>query len=218
MKYRGLLINPNSSDATSQMMVNIINKILPDHIHFDVITARNTPLFINSEEALKLAQEEVISLAQKHYLNYDGIIIGAYGDPGLRELRAQLDIPMTGLFEASFLEAKKLKRKFAVVTVTPHLLAYLSQQAEQLGTDNNFLGFYCTEQFTAEALQQSDLLYAAVVKWTQLAVTEGADTIIVGGGPLGQLAIEMRKEFDYSVIAPLESAVKKLIQAINTSV
>lgn len=215
MKYRGLIINPNSSDKTSQMMLKIVNEVLPDQIHFDVLTAQHAPLFIMTEDALISAEQEVLSLANQYQSAYDGIIIGAYGDPGLKALRTELNIPVTGLFEASFLEAKALKQKFAVVTITPHLIEELRQKAEILGVNNDFHGFYCTDHLSIESIQQSDQLYEALVHLTQSALRDDADVIILGGGPLGQLALNMRQEFNYSVISPLESAVKRLVQMCN---
>ena len=47
------------------------------------------------------------------------IIIAAFGDPGLEELRAEVDVPVFGIREQAFHEAARDGRPFGVATTTP---------------------------------------------------------------------------------------------------
>lgn len=58
--------------------------------------------------------------------------------------------------------------------------------------------------------QNSSALYQQLLKQTNDAIAAHAEVVIIGGGPLGEVAHRMKDELHYPIIAPLASAVNLL--------
>lgn len=116
--YKIALINPNSSLATSDMMSQLAEACLPDGFTLQVITAEKTPEMLVTDQDILLAKREVERLGMAVAQSVDAVVVGAFGDPALSQLRSLIPVPAIGIGEASLLAASKGLRPFAVVTVT----------------------------------------------------------------------------------------------------
>ena len=113
-RRRILLINPNSNEATTAMMVAIAKSCVADG--FDIIgaTAAHASSMIVSADALEAAAPEVEEIARAHQISCDGIIVSAFGDPGLAGIKAAMTLPAVGIGESAMLEAAGNGRRFGV--------------------------------------------------------------------------------------------------------
>src|SRR5262245_53683450 len=100
-----LLINPNTSAKTTEMMLAAARPLLAGHARLRGITAANGARMILSDEDIAVAAQEVIRLGQAAAKDVDCIVIGAFGNPGLDELRRSLPCHVIGIGEAAVLEA-----------------------------------------------------------------------------------------------------------------
>ena len=116
-----LLINPNTSVDTTAMMVAIAQTCAPNGYMVSGATAARGVSMILDAERLQDASEEVIESWKRHRGDLSGIVISAFGDPGIDMLRALTDVPIVGIFEASLFEAAQGDRPFGIATVTPDL-------------------------------------------------------------------------------------------------
>jgi Asp/Glu/hydantoin racemase len=209
---RILLINPNSSDATTAMMVGIARGVVPETISVVGATATRSPPMIVTAEALAAAADEVIEIGMREAGAMAGVIVGAFGDPGLDPLQRQLPIPVVGICEASMLEAATDGRRFGVATTTPDLVAAIGQRARDYGVEHLFTGIRLTagdpHAVTADAAWLRDALAAAVA---QCFDEDGADSVIIGGGPLGQAAEDLAKILARPIIAPIPAAARRVL-------
>lgn len=78
----------------------------------------NQPNGIHDDETEKLATPKVIELAKKHFPDKDAIIISCAGDPGLEELRKELDVPIIGAGESAALISQIYGNKVGIVGIT----------------------------------------------------------------------------------------------------
>ena len=140
-----LLINPNSSQATSDMMHAIALTALDARMAVETVTARRAPSMIVTPEQLTACAAEVVELGTAHARDCPGIIVSAFGDPGLAELRRRVAIPVVGICEASMIEASQGGRRFGVATSTPDLIEAIGQRAHDLGLARLYTGIRCTE-------------------------------------------------------------------------
>jgi Asp/Glu/hydantoin racemase len=95
-RARILLINPNSNAATTAMMVAIAKSAVSDDVDIIGATATRAPQMIVSMEALEAAAPEVEEIARAHQNSCDGIIVCAFGDPGLAGIKAASRLPARG--------------------------------------------------------------------------------------------------------------------------
>jgi allantoin racemase len=143
-QVRLLLLNPNTNTATTEAMVAIAEEEAhrrgqsssPPTIVEGMTSARGAPLILN-EDMLRAAAAGVVgelrALHSAGTCHFDGIIVGAFGDPGLEEGREFCSCPLTGLGEASIAEAAAGQRRFAVATTTPLLAGSIERRVEALG-------------------------------------------------------------------------------------
>jgi allantoin racemase len=214
-----LLINPNSSNATTGMMVGIAQEVVPGTICVVGATATRSPPMIVTPQALEAAADEVIEIGIRQSGGMAGVIVSAFGDPGLASLQRQLPIPVVGICEASMLEAAAGGRRFGVATTTPKLVAAIRERARDLDLLHLFSGIRLTPgdpvTLTAESAQLQEALATAV---TSCFDDDGAEAVIIGGGPLGQAALDLAKAFRRPIIAPIPAAARRLMALMAAGV
>ena len=49
----------------------------------------------------------------------------------------------------------------------------------------------------------------------KLCVMDGAEAVVIGGGPLGEAAEQLRPMFDIPIISPISSAVELMLKALS---
>ena len=113
-----LLINPNTNDTITTKIAAHISQLMDGNIQINQVTARFGSPYISSEASYAVASHATLD-AWTTYTNQHGdslpTLIGCFGDPGLFALRESSLKPVTGLAEASFLDASRYG-DFAVVT------------------------------------------------------------------------------------------------------
>lgn len=208
------LVNPNTNPATTQVMVNIARRAMPQGGTVVGVTAPFGVPLITNEAALNEAAQAVLSLRDV-LAAYDGVIVAAFGDPGLAALREQLSCPITGIAEASMQIAGAGGRRFAVATTTPDLRKVIADQAAAI-PGACFAGTWITRGDPHQVMADSEGLIAALHKACNAAITDGAaEAVIIGGGPLGEAAEALRNRLSVPLIAPIPEAMRLLWSRIT---
>jgi allantoin racemase len=213
---RILLINPNSLEATTAMMVAIARSVVTGG--FDIVgaTATRAPSMIVAPDALDAAAPEVEEIALAHRSSCDGIIVSAFGDPGLAGIKAAMKLPAVGIGESSMLEAAGGGRRFGVATTTPLLKAKIDARPDALGLRSHYTGTRFAEGDPEVLMRDPARLRAALAGAVEACIAQdGAEAVIIGGGPLGEAARELQPMFTVPVIAPIPSAVRRIIRLVT---
>lgn len=207
-----LLINPNASSATTEMMVNIANAEAPAGWRVTGRTAAGGPQMIVNERELEAAAVEVRKAwHEAASAHWHGVIVSAFGDPGIDLVRADARVPVVGIAEASMREASQGQRRFGIATVTPDLVAPIEQRARVLGLLGLYTGIRLTQGDPRELAADPQALEEALARAVQRCIDEdGAQAVIIGGGPLGQAALALAPRFGVPVIAPISAAMRQL--------
>ena len=223
MRSTVLLINPNTSDATTRMMVAIAQAEAGDRLQIDGLSAPFGASLIVDEPALDQAARAVESLASEVKRRAPrAVIIAAFGDPGLEGLRNRHDGPVTGIAQASMAEAcvdeRGAARRFAVVTTTPRLVRSIEKRAVAYGYRDRFVGTRLTPGDPTVLMADRKALTAALELACRTAVEQdGAQALIIGGGPLALAARELQGRFEVPLIEPVPAAVRLTISCLEKS-
>ncbi len=139
---------------------------------------------------------------------FDGVIVAAFGDPGLARLRASIAVPVTGIAEAGMAEAARLG-PFVVVTTTPALAAAIAQSASAYGHSERFRGVRLTTGDPKDLMADRTRLVAEL----QTACLDAAHNpeiaaIVIGGGPLAAAARALRHKIPIPIVEPVPAAVR----------
>lgn len=212
---RILLINPNTSQATTAMMVDILRGALPDGHEVIGVTARRGVAMITEAEELLVAVDEVIALSQRHADEVDAIVIAAFADPGLAEVRKLVALPVVGIGEASLHEAAAGGRRFGVATTTPGLDEPIAAAVRACGLDAQFTGTRIPDAdplgLAADPARQAERLAEAVVR----CLEDGAEAVVIGGGPLSASAQAIAPRFAVPVISAAAAAGRALQERLR---
>lgn len=209
--HRILLINPNSAAATTAMMVAIAQASAGERAIIIGATAVRSPPMIVTPAELAAAEAEVVEIGRTLAPAYAGILIAAFGDPGHARLGQSVPCPVIGLAQASMQDAATANRRFAVATVTPALVPSIDARAHDLGLAHLYCGTRVTPTIPASPAALAEALAEAVT----LCIADGAEAVIIGGGPLAQAASALQRQCPIPIIAPLPAATQSLLAALG---
>jgi allantoin racemase len=214
-----LLINPNSNDATTQSMTEIAATATEGVATVEGRSNEGVPPLLTTPKDLQDAIPGVVRIgveaAQDERVG--AIIVAAFGDPGLEELRAEVDLPVFGIREQAFHEAAKGGRPFGIATTTPDpgLAEAFRQTAAALGYAEQFRGTRATPGDPNELMAKSaDELDAALAEAVRASMADGAEAVIIGGGPLTASALRLQPRFDIPLVVPVIAAAQAAAEAV----
>ncbi|MEV7792017.1 aspartate/glutamate racemase family protein [Streptomyces sp. NPDC087512] len=211
-----VLINPNTSRATTDMMAAIAGRTLRAGDGHEVlgVTVTEGPAMLVSEDALLAAAPRVLDAARRVLDGPVGervraFVVGAFGDPGVEELRAWAGVPVVGIAEAAMAEAAADGRRFGVATTTPGLTAAIDARAGRLGWSGQYTGVRVTPGDPLRLAARPDVMRERLADAVGACVTEdGAEAVVIGGGPLGEAAEALRHRFPVPVVGPVPAACR----------
>ncbi len=213
-----LLINPNSSQSTSAMMQAIAQRATKNALAVAVATAERSPAMIVTDGDLLASAEEVVEIGLRHAADCVGIVVSAFGDPGLDDLRRQVAIPVVGICEASMRVASQGGRPFGVATTTPLLVDAIAARARALGFAELLTGIRCTAGDPTALADDKAALTQALGEMVEACIAaDQAQAVIIGGGPLGEAAGALQPKFSTPVISPIPCAIAYLLEQIPSA-
>ena len=203
------LVNPNTSVATTEAMLCIARRTRPD-LKVEGFTAPFGPSLIIDEPGLTKAADAVVALGDR-LESFDGVIVAAFGDPGLEALRARLAMPVTGIAEAGMTEAVRGVRRFAVATTTPELAGAIARTARRYGVGEAFLGTFLTPGNPIDLMRDPARLVEALAEACREGVRAGAEAVVIGGGPLAEAARALNGRIGAEIVEPVPAAVRLVL-------
>lgn len=194
---RYLLINPNTNILTTQRLQDVLWPHVPADIQLSCQTARFGARYIACEASHAVAAHACLDVWASHRGTpshpLDGVLIGCFGDPGLFALREASACPVTGLAEASFIQAAA-HGPFAIVTGGDRWKPMLERLAMGLGYGDK-LRHIETVAPTGAALQaDSEMALACLSKACRNASRPGIASIILGGAGLAGYAAVLQAQ------------------------
>ena len=214
-----VLINPNSSDAATQSMAELAQDEVGDGAIVEGRSNTGAPALLTTPEDMANAIPGVVAGGTDAASDprVAALIVSAFSDPGLPELREAVDIPVFGIGEEVFHEAARDGRPFGIVTVTPdeELIESFRQKAASLGYEAQYRGARVTPGDPSELVNDPDELDAALADAVRQSVTEdGAEAVIMGGGPLSASAIRLQPQFEQPLVVAVTAAARAAMQRI----
>ena len=205
---RIVLVNPNTNMAITGRMVAIARKHLEPGFSLEATTAASGAQLIVNEDQLRVAAQ---AIAPALAATSDGVIVSAFGDPGVDELRKQLTLPVVGIAESAMREAGRGERCFSIITTTPELVHAMTWRAQGLGFGPRLASVQVTAGPLEMLMSDEERLIGALAQAADIAVRQhGAEAVIIGGGPLAAVADRLRRLLSVPVIEPIQTAVRDL--------
>lgn len=204
------LVNPNVDSAATRAMLLIASSVVQPGFVVVGRTARFGMPLITNEEALAIAGLAVAAMGPSLDADgFAGVIVSAFGDPGLSELRQSLAIPVTGIAEAGMREAAEDGRRFSIVTTTPDLASPIRQLAETYGCHGSLASIRITPGEPFALMADAERLESALLAACDRAIDhDRAEAILIGGGPLAMAARAIAHRVRVPIVEAVSAAVR----------
>lgn len=187
---RVLVINPNTSRGITDRIAQAAQSGAHPGDHVTTLSAAFGPeLIVTPEDGAEAARGVVETIRNQSTLP-DAIILASFGDTGSEQVRALWpNIPVIGIAEAAFESVHQIGKPFAIVTFAPEVAPPLRDKTIEHGVGHHLIGV----AFPPEALQGdpadvADALFDELLDLCHACERDGAQAIVMGGGPLAGLA------------------------------
>ena len=209
-----LLINPNTSEETTLKLSETLQPLLPAGFGLDVRTVSKGARYIACEASHAVAASALLE-TWADYLSEQkaphGVLIGCFGDPGLFALRESSACKVTGLAEASFMEASELG-SFAIVTGGLRWKPMLQRLALSLGFGDALQHIETVTPTGAMLQADPAMAVECLTQACQAAALPGVRSIILGGAGLAGLASLIQPHVDLPLVDSVQAGLRVLTQ------
>ena len=218
---RIVLVNPNTNARTTDAMVAIARRALRDAgSDIDVVgmTAPFGAPMIVDETGLRVAAKAVEALAKRIADDRGGVaavIVSAFGDPGIEAASDIPDVPVIGIGGASLSQAGRDGRHFAVATTTPGLVAAIDARVASLGLSPGYLGTFIGPGEPLALMADDEALKHSLELAIAQAADKGARAVVIGGGPLAEIAEQLEVVPGLSLVKPISAAARAALRALS---
>ena len=214
VQQKFLLINPNTSEETTLKLSETLQPLLPADFGLDVRTVSKGARYIACEASHAVAASALLETWADYLAEQkapDGVLIGCFGDPGLFALRESSACKVTGLAEASFMEASELG-SFAIVTGGLRWKPMLQRLALSLGFGDALQHIETVTPTGAMLQADPAMAVECLTQACQAAALPGVRSIILGGAGLAGLASLIQPHVDLPLIDSVQAGLRVLIK------
>ncbi len=208
---RLLVINPNISTSVSELIGAEARRAACAQTRIDVVTAAFGMAYIETRLEATIGGYAVACAAAENFAAHDGVIVAAFGDPGLAGLRELLDVPVTGMTEAALMSACMLGQRFSIIAISRRITAWYRECVDANGLGGRLASIRSLDQPLANiATVQTDHTARLKELCGKAVQEDGADVLILAGAPLAGLARALEGELPVPVVDGVSSAVRHL--------
>jgi len=182
-KIKILWINPVGNDnAFDEHIKRILESVKRSDVTVDVTHLAKGPKQLEywSNESVILV-DLFKSIYEAEQKNYDAVVIGCFGDPGLRGARELVKIPVIGSGEACMHVASTLGHKFSILASEKKAISLLEDLVYTYGLEKKLASIRVVDFTPVRMLEEPQKLQAAASSEARKAVEEdNAEVIILG--------------------------------------
>ena len=197
-------LNPNTSAHVSALLQSHAQAAADGDVSVRTVTADFGAPYIACEASYAVAAHALLdrwakALQEPGYVP-DAVLIGCFGDPGLLALRQGSAVPVSGLAEASFIEAARYGR-FAVVTGGERWKPMLERLAYTLNQHAALAGIHTVVPSGAELASNPEAAIGLLAEACQEAAARWkVDAVVLGGAGLAGMAAAVQGQVSVPVI------------------
>ena len=213
---RLLLINPNTTEAITQMVARAVGAMTPPGVSVHAVTAAFGPRYIASRATYAIASHGALDAYARHCEGADAVLLACYGDPGLDAIRELSPAPVIGLVEAAAHEAGAQGRRFGIVTGGVLWEPMLREMHRARRLDGALAAIRTVAPSGAAIAEDPDGSVALLAEACKRTLDEdGAQAVILGGAGLVGLAARVQALVGAPVICSVEAGVRAALRALR---
>ncbi|MBO1269572.1 aspartate/glutamate racemase family protein [Arthrobacter cavernae] len=209
-----LVINPNiSADVTALIEAEALRSAGPD-TELIVRTAGHGVEYIETRFESLIAAGAVAEIIAEHAAGpasgqVDGIVVAAFGDPGMPALKELVDVPVIGITEAALCAAALQGQRFSIIAISDRITAWYRDCVEHFGLGGRLASIRSINQsLNSIGSVQADFKETLLALSRQAVAEDGADVVILAGAPLAGLARELEGQIPVPVVDGISAGIR----------
>lgn len=204
---RAIYLNPNSSPEMSDLIAEKLDALnLCENTVMNPSSGPSAIQTLEDEEEAVLHSLNLVKSKRTEVSDHDVLVVACYGDPGLKELRNQLDIPVVGIAQLSMGAASLLDKNFGLIVAMPSAISIMSDLAAKYGHQIKKENIIASGASVLEMVFQPEQSYERVLKAAKKLVANGVGIACLGCASMGQFAERLRQDSGIIVLDPIESS------------
>ena len=206
---RILIVNSNTTDSVTARIDAAARAVAPAGTVIETVSAPfGLPLIVTRADWLVAGPATLAALAARRG-SYDAAVIACFGDPGLDAAKELLDVPVLGISEAAFHAAAMLGRRFGIVSFTAALRPMFEEVLDHHALRPRCAGFRMGPAFSGDPGQVAEERRGLLLELCRQSVEQdGAEAVILAGGPLAGLAPVLQPEVPVPLVDGTAAAVR----------
>ncbi len=206
---RLLLVNPNITAAITDAMAAEARRVASPGTQILAVTAAFGTQYVATRPEAAIAGHAVIDAVASCAEPYDAVVVAAFGDPGLGAAKELFDVPVVGITEAALLTAWTLGRRIAVVCMSDRLRTWYAECAAEHGLHGRLVSVRALADPPRDVTRAREETAGRMAALCREAVdADGAEVVIVGGGPLAGLAHDLADRVPVPVLDGVACGVR----------
>ncbi|MBB2930554.1 aspartate/glutamate racemase family protein [Paraburkholderia silvatlantica] len=203
-----LIVNPNITPGVTTLIEAEACRVAHADTHIEMATAASGVAYIETRFEALLGAYAAATIAGERYGRYDALMVAAFGDPGLLELREVLDVPVVGMTEAALMTAGQMGQRIGIIAISRRITAWYRECVDRYGMLGRLAGIRHLDRPLRDPSTVQQDHGARLVELSREAVEQdGADVLILAGAPLAGLARGVAGELSVPVVDGVSSAV-----------
>jgi len=207
---RLLVINPNISTSVTDLIEAEARQCCRADTQLTMRTAHSGVAYIETRFEAMLGAYAAAEIAAQDGANHDAVVVAAFGDPGVLELREILSVPVVGLTEAALSTACLLGQRIAIIAISQRIQAWYREVVQRCGLEGRLASIRALDKPLASVGSiQEDHAQALLALALTAVEVDGADVLILAGAPLAGLAREVADQLPVPVVDGVSCAIRQ---------
>lgn len=204
-----LIVNPNISESVSDLIYAEAKRTASPDTHLAMATASFGVAYIETRFEALVGGYATACAAAERAGTFDGLIVAAFGDPGLAGIKELFDVPVVGMTEAALASACLLGQRFSIIAISHRIEAWYRECVAANGLASRLASIRSLQSPLRDiGSVQQDHTHALEDMSLRAVREDGADVIIVAGAPLAGLARALQGKIPVPVVDGVSSAVR----------
>lgn len=216
-----LVINPNISDDVTALIESEALRSASPGTELVVRTAGHGVEYIETRFESLIAAGAVAEIIAEYTAEadggpaasrtdrIDGVVVAAFGDPGMPALKELADVPVIGITEAALCAAALQGHRFSIIAISDRIRPWYLDCVERFGLGGRLASIRSiNESLNAIGSVQQDFKETLLALSRQAVAEDGADVVILAGAPLAGLARELRGQIPVPVVDGISAGIR----------
>ncbi|MEY2342542.1 aspartate/glutamate racemase family protein [Acidithiobacillus sp. IBUN Pt1247-S3] len=202
-----LILNPNTSLRISQILHDEARCYVTDSRCLKVANVTGGVEYISTPLESIVATNYMLQYIADNHERFDCIIVGAFGDPGVQQIRRYLEIPIIGLTGSSLAHAKMLRDRVSLISLTSAFREWYSDVISSLGY-NSLVSQYLSAEVDMEiAVNRDRIKLARAAVDIILSNVPRQNAVVLAGAPWAGIANMIAGQIPNPVFDGVESSL-----------